>query len=155
MLVRKLDTIMLTANDLPTMELDTPMSGRSAGVRKEPPTVDGFYQTWDGTQPEKHIMYIRYWLFRTVADTQNAADEWRSFIAAAAIQINGQRVSAYQPEPNAEDVIGDATWRIANDASIWFMKNNVLVLITANQLPLTRSVARKIETKINAALSQP
>ncbi len=157
MLVRKLDAIILTADDLPTMELDAVTSGGSGGVRKEPPVVDGFRQSWNGTQPEEHI-YVDYWLFQTVADAQKAAAAWRRFIAADAIEINGKIESAYQPEPNAEDVIGDATWRVENDASIWFfVKNNLLVYITArrplvNQLPLTRSVARKIEAKIVAVL---
>ena len=72
---------------------------------------------------------------------------------------NGKMASVYQPEPSVEDVIGDATWRPANHASIWFAKNNVLVYVMDgsllhNQLTLTRSVARKIETKIAAALEK-
>ena len=70
---------------------------------------------------------------------------------------NGKMASVYQPEPSVEDVIGDATWRPANHASLWFVKNNVLVYVMDgsllhNQLTLTRSVARKIEAKINAGL---
>ena len=72
---------------------------------------------------------------------------------------NGKMASVYQPEPSAEDVIGDATWRIPNASSIWFVKNNVLVYVMDgsllhNQLTLTRSVARKIETKIEAVLEK-
>ena len=119
MLVRRLDAIILTADDLPTMEVDAVTSNGSGGVRKEPPVVDGFRQSWNGTQPEEHI-YVDYWLFQTVADAQKAAAAWRNFIAAAAVEINGKIESAYYPEPNAEDVIGDATWHPANDASIWF-----------------------------------
>ena len=67
--------------------------------------------------------------------------------------------SVYQPEPSVEDVIGDATWRPASHASLWFVKNNVLVYVMDgsllhNQLALTRAVARKIETKINAVLEK-
>ena len=159
MLVRKLDAVILTANDLPTMEINVSATRRRGGIAKQPPVVDGFKQSWDGTQPEEHIT-INYWLFQSVADAQKAAYEWRGLIASAAIEINGKIDSVYQPEPNAEDVIGDATWRPANSAHLWFVKNNVLVYIKrgnpfVDQLPLTRAVARKIETKINAVLNQP
>ena len=150
MLVRKLDAIILTADDLPTMEVDASSTLVIGGVRKQPPVVDGFIQTWDGTQPEEHI-FVNYWLFQSVADAQKAAEQWRNFLSSQAF---------YQPEPNAEDVIGDVTLRIPESVSLWFVKNNVLVYIMArrplvNQLTFTRSVARKIETKINAALNQP
>ena len=161
MLVRKLDAITLTANDLPTMTVENFLPGNVPfhGPSKEPPVVEALMHFWDGAQPEDNIT-VKYWLFQSVADAEKAADQWRNIIASLAIVINGEYDSAYQPEPNAEDVIGDATWRPANHSSIWFVKNNVLVHITAgsplvNQLPLTRSVARKIETKINAALNQP
>ena len=158
MLVRNLDAILLTVDDLPTMQVDTSSAFRVGGFANEPPTVDGFLHYWDGTQPQEHIA-VRYCLFRSVADAQTAADVWRNYIAAAAVEINGRIESAYQPEPNAADVIGDATWRIADGASIWFVKNNVLIYVMRRrpevyQLKLTRSVARKIEAKINAALNQ-
>ena len=159
MLVRNLDAILLTVDDLPTMEVDPTMNRRTGSVGKDPRAVDGFEQSWNGSQPEEHI-YVKYWLFSSVADAQTAADVWRNYIAAAAVEINGRIESAYQPEPNAADVIGDAAWRVADDASIWFVKNNVLVYIMARrpevyQLKLTRAVARKIEAKINTALNQP
>ena len=149
MLVRRLDPIILTANDLPTMQVDTSLSRRVGGFANEPPTVDGFLHHWNGTQPQEHIS-VRYCLFRSVAEAKKAAKQWQRFIGAEAF---------YEPEPNAEDVIGDATWRIPNKDSIWFVKNNVLIHVQArrpkiNQLALTRSVARKIEAKINAALNQ-
>ena len=120
------------------------------GIAKQPPVVDGFEQSWDGTQPEENIT-INYWLFQSVADAENALRQWCGRTASRGI---------HKPEPNAEDVIGDGTLRIPGSASIWFVKNNVLVYIKkgnplVNQLPLTRSVARKIETKINTALNQP
>ena len=149
MLVRKLNAVLLTTDDLPTMELDTSYAYPIIGHTEEPPIFDGFSQSWDGTQPEEHIT-MDYWLFRRVADAQKAADQWRGLLSSQ---------SFYQPEPNAADVIGDATWRIPNTSSIWFVKNNVLVHIKAgrpfiNQLRFTRSVARKVEAKINAALNQ-
>ena len=159
MLVRRLDAIILTANDLPTIAVDDfPANVPFRGASKEPPVVDAFIHSWDGTQPEEHIT-VRYWLFQSVADAQKATDQWRSILSSLAIVINGKIESVYQPEPNAEDVIGDATWRSANSAFLWFVKNNVLVYIMArrplvNQLTFTRSVARKIEAKINAVLEK-
>ena len=148
MLVRKLDAIILTRVDLPTMEEDAVIAGRRGGVVEQPPVVDGYQQSWNGTQPEEHI-YVNYWLFQTVADAQKAADQWRYFISSQ---------GDFQPEPTAAAVIGDATWRRPNRGSIWFVKNNVLVYIMArrpkvNQLALTRSVARKVEAKINGVLN--
>ncbi|MDE0686286.1 MAG: hypothetical protein OXI63_25445, partial [Candidatus Poribacteria bacterium] len=145
MLVRKLDAVILTANDLPTMQVDVSTADRRGGMAKQPPVVDGFSHSWNGTQPEERFN-IKYWLFQSVADARKAANHWQGFLASGGI---------YLPEPNAADVIGDATWRIPNNASIWFVKNNVLVYVRkgnpfVDQLPLTRSVARKIETKINA-----
>ena len=148
MLVRNLDAVMLTANDLPaTMELDVSSSFVISGKRKFPPIVDGFSQSWNSTRPEEHIS-VSYWLLRSVEDAKTAEGGWMGTLASAGI---------YLPEPRPEDVIGDATWRIENNASIWFVQNNVLVFIMGrrpkiNQLPFTRSVARKIEAKINAAL---
>ena len=149
MLVRKLNAIILTANDLPTMRVDTSSVFRIGGFAEEPSTVDGLLHYWDGTQPQEHIA-VRYCLFHSVADAKKAANQWQRFVGAEAF---------FEPEPNAEDVIGDATWRVPNKASIWFVKNNVLVHIMArrpkiNQLTLTRSVARKVEAKINAALNR-
>ena len=150
MLVRKLEAVMLTANDLPpTMELSVRSSFAISGKRKSPPIVDGFSQSWNSTRSEENI-YVSYWLLRSVEDAKTAAGEWMGTLASAGI---------YLPEPRPEDVIGDATWRIENDSSIWFVKNNVLVHIMGkspkiNQLPFTRSVARKIEAKINAASNQ-
>ncbi len=149
-LVRQLDAILLTADDLPTtMALDVSASFPIGGQRREQSVVDGFSQTWVGTQPKERIA-VNYWLFQSVADAQKAAELWQGPITPQGI---------YQPEPNADDVIGDATWRIPNRASIWFVKNNVLVFILAtrkpfDQLTFTRTVARKIETKINAVLEK-
>ena len=150
MLVRKLDAVLLTVNDLPTMEVDVSTTSRRGGMAKQPPVVDGFKQSWKGTQPEEHIT-INYWLFQSGADAENALRQWCGRAASRGI---------HRPEPNAEDVIGDGTLRIPGSASLWFVKNNVLVYamdgsLLHNQLTLTRSVARKIETKINTALNQP
>ncbi len=156
MLVGKLSAILLTTDDVPTMKLDPVVTGHRRGVVKYPPVLAGFEQSWNGTRPEE-LIYVNYWLFQSVRDAQKAADVWRSFIAAAAIEVNGRIESAYQPELNPEDVIGDATWRVAGAPEIWFVKNNVLVYIIGrrsqvDQRQLTRAVARKIEAKINAAL---
>jgi len=166
MLVTRLDAILLTADDLPTLELDPVYNNPIRGPIKEPPVVEGFTHSWNGDQPEEDIR-VRYWLFDSSDNAQKAADKWRSVIAQAGIKINGKRESAYQPEINSSDIIGDATWRVIDDGqgrsgnSIWFVKNNVLVYVMGgarpgiNQLPLTRAVARKIEAKIDAVLSKP
>ena len=144
-LVSKLNPVLLTANDLSTTTMGLGRSHPVAHRRVEPAFAEGFSQSWNGPQPEERIA-IRYWLFHSITDAQQAADKWRHHISALPV---------YKPEPNAEDVIGDATWRAG--ASIWFVKKNVLVYIMArnrrvNQLSLTRSVGRKIEAKIEAAL---
>ncbi len=145
MLVRELDAILLTADDLPTtMELDVSSTFPISGRMREPSVVDGFTQLWNGTQPQGP-MGVSYWLFQNVAEAQKASSHWRG---------------VYQPEPNAEDVVGDATWRVENNPSIWFVKNNVVVYIMIRRKPLvdqltfTRAVARKIEAKIDAALKK-
>ena len=158
MLVRSLDAVVLTAKDLPTLEEDLSVRRSMSGIEARPATVDGLDHSWDGSLPEEHIC-VRYWLFGSVAEARTAADSWRDFISAGTVEIDGRIESVYQPEPNAEEVIGDATWRPANSAPIWFVKSNVLVFIGAgrpevNQLPFTRSVARKIVAKIEAALPQ-
>lgn len=150
MLVRNLNAIILTAADLPTMKLDGSSTFRIRGLAKQPPVVYGFSQSWDRTQPEEYIT-VRYWLFRSVGGAKRAADKWRYYLGATA-------EFAFQPELNAKDVIGDATWRVKNEPDIWFVQNNVLVCImgkkaSGNQPPLTNAVARKIEARINAALN--
>lgn len=154
MLVRRLDAVILTVQDLPMMEVN---NGFLRGLYETPSIVKGLEQSWDGSQPEEHL-YVYYWLFGSVADAREAADKWRGLISARMVKVNGKWVHAYQREPTAADVIGDATWRVENHASIWFVKNNVLIYIIArrpkvNQSVLTRKVARKIEAKINGVLN--
>ena len=149
MLVRELNTVMLTANDLPIMKLDTSSSFTLPGLGKQPPVADGFTHYWKGIQPKERIT-ISYWLLRSVDEAKKAAEDWRHFLASQ---------GSYEPEPNPEDVIGDATWHIEKDSSLWFVKNNVLVHVMGGnpfvyQLTLTRTVARKIVAKIDAALNQ-
>lgn len=158
-LVRKLNAVFLPANDLSTttMGLNTGVSRPLNYRGGKPPFAEGFSQSWNGPQPQERIA-IRYWLFGSIADTQRAADQWRWTHSPLGVEVNGKIEPILQPEPTAADVIGDATWRPANKSSIWFVKENVLVYIQArrpkvNQLPLTRSVARKIEAKINAVLT--
>ena len=77
-----------------------------------------------------------------------------------------QHLTNYYPESNSEEVIGDATLgyipkkpEIHNITQLWFTKNNVLVYISidgypSDHLAFARSVARKIEGKIEAVIQK-
>ncbi|MCD6505104.1 hypothetical protein J7M22_00635 [Candidatus Poribacteria bacterium] len=154
MYVTRLDSIILTEDDLPNLKLTQAVPIR--GAWKEPPCLAGFHQYWDGNKEEEHIG-VRYWLFDTIRNAQKAADKWRFAIAQGAVIIDGKPDSIYQPETDPNAIIGDKTWR-AYDC-IWFVKANVLVHVSGqsliDQLSFTRMVARKIEAKISAELNKP
>ena len=163
LLVKKLPDILLTAHDLPTMEMDLRHSyHRPLGPRgnaPQPPAVDRLEQEWEweGLQAKKSID-VTYWLFKSVADAQEAGSRWTQLYA-----------EPYMPEPIRAEVIGDATWYPVGNAAgridsvhLWFAKNNVLVSLyirqgspKGDQRPLARSLARKVVTKIEAASAQP
>ena len=148
-----LDPVILTQDDFPTMRLMK--NSRLDGFPKEASIIVGCEQRWRENQ-----LIIRYYLFHSGYAAQKAwKNPWGYRVAAT--------VSNFHPELNPDDVIGDATWRYIprrqteriNDIEILFVKNNVAVLIMANgtpsnQLQFARDVARKIEAKITAVLSQ-
>lgn len=147
--IKNLKTITLTPNDLPSIPMGEALRGHDRDT--QPQTVDNFFQRASG-------LMIKYHLFASVGDAQQAADKWRSNIVAAGIVVEGEWDSIYQPEPSAEDVIGDATWRAENTASLWILKNNVVIYVkdfkyTSDRLSVTRAVARKIVAKIDSALT--
>ena len=145
--VVRLDPIILKKDDLPMMRL-------TSTRRSDLPTEDsagpvGFHQGWDGRQ-----LFVRYYLLNSPSTAQKAATEGWTWRFAGLPNIH--------PELNPEDVIGDATWHYIRDGqdeetNVMFVKNNVLVHITASghpshRLQFVRDVARKIEAKIEAVL---
>ena len=148
--VMRLDPVILTQDDLPTMRL---MKNRRLNrFPEESSILVGCEQRWNVNQ-----LIVRYYLFPSEYTAQKVwKNAWGYRVATPA---------KFQPELNPEDVIGDATWhhipqrqmaRI-NDTEILFVKHNVAVLIIANGHPsnqpqFVRDVARKIEAKIEAIL---
>ena len=145
--VVRLDPIILKADDLPMMRLtstrrsDSPTEGASGPV--------GFHQQWDGRQ-----LIVRYYLFGSSSAAKVGAATGGTWRVASPPDSH--------PERNPENIIGDATWhypprREDPDTDMAFVKNNVLVHITASghpsyRLQFVRDVARKIEAKIEAIL---
>lgn len=154
--VVRLDPVILTQGDLPKMRLTSSRRGSrpSSGVPSmDFPVIVEFEQGWNGNQ-----LTVGYWLFDSSYTAKKAADEYTFRMVAG--------VPDYQPESNPEDIIGDATWRIIpkrwwekDRTDLWFVKNNVVVYVSADgqspdQLQFARDVARKIEAKIKAVLPQ-
>ena len=151
--IMRLDPVILTQGDLPTMQLVK--NSRLDGFTKESSIIVGCEQRWSGNQ-----LSVRYYLFHSESTAQKAwKNPWGYPVAAVG--------SSFHPELNSEDIIGDATWRYIpkrwregiNDIEILFVKSNVAVLIMANghpshQLQFVRDVARKIEAKIAAELEK-
>lgn len=152
--VVKLHPVILTSENLPTMRLTS--SDRNSrptirGPALESAVIVEFEQQWNGNQ-----LIIEYWLFDAAYTAKKAAEAYRFRIVAS--------TPNYHLERNPGYVIGDATWHVSPKrwsenwtTELYFVKNNVLVYITAkghpsNQLRLVRDVARKIEAKINAVL---
>lgn len=136
--VMSLHSILLTQDDLPTMQLT---NERSSNPTKGSSHIVEFKQLWS------EELVILYFLFTSTSAAQKAAPPLFP------------DVEGYRPEPNPEEVIGDATWRVGKPPGIYFVKHNVLVYVLverppAHRLPFARDVARKIEAKIEAVLSQ-
>ena len=151
--VMRLDPVILTQNDFPTMRLME--SCRLDRFPKESSIIVGCEQRWSENQ-----LIIRYYLFHSGTAAQKAWENpWGYPVAAT--------VSNFHPELNPENVIGEATWHYIprrqteriNDIEILFVKHNVAVLVMANgtppnQLQFVQDVARKIEAKITAVLEE-
>lgn len=153
--VVKLHPIILTPEDLPTMQLTS--SDRNSRPTTRGPTLESaaiveFEQRWNENQ-----LIVEYWLFDAAYTAKKAAETYRFRRVAG--------TSNHDLERNPEEVIGDATWHLRPmrrwaphwTTELYFVKNNVIVYITAKghpstQLWLVRDVARRIEAKINAAL---
>ena len=155
--VVKLHPVILTPEDLPTMQLTSSDSNRrptTRGPTLESAVIVEFEQRWNENQ-----LIVEYWLFDAAYTAKKAAETYRFRRVAGTSNHNLDR--------NPEEVIGDATWHLRPmrrwaphwTTELYFVKNNVLVYITAkghpsNQLRRVRDVARKIEAKINAASNQ-
>ena len=140
--VMRLDPVILTQDDLPTMRLtkNEPISRPT----KESSVIAKSEQFWNEGQ-----LTVYYYLLRSTSDAKQAA--FPPFPAKP----------VFRPEPNPKEVIGDATWRVRTSlvTYIYFVKNNIEVHImleghSSNQLQPARDVARKIESRIAAILEK-
>lgn len=146
------DTILLTLDDLYRIGLTK--RNRIYRLPSYPylSVIAGFQQGGSG------YLTIQYWLFDASSTAKKAAEvQWTWTFAGRA---------DFQPEPNPEDVIGDATWRNIyrspreweNDKTdICFVKYNLLVSVRASghgHLEYTRDIARHIDSKIEAVLKK-
>lgn len=137
--VMSLHPVLLTQDDLPTMQLMK--SKRNNSPTRELSRIVEFEQLWS------EELVILYFLFNSTSAAQKAASPLFP------------DVEGYRPEPNPKEVIGDATWRVEKPLGIYFVKHNVLVYVLvkghpSHRLPFARNVARKIETKITAVLEK-
>ena len=150
--VMRLDPVILTQDDLPTMQLKE--NRRLDRFPEESSIIVGCEQRWIRNQ-----LIVRYYLLHSVDAAQKVWKNPRGYRVAGP--------ASFDPELNPENVIGDATWHYTpkrqteriNDTEILFVKHNVAVLIMANghpssQLQFAREVARKIEAKITAVLPE-
>lgn len=136
--VMSLRPVLLTQDDLPTMQLT---NERSSSPTKELSRIVEFEQLWN------EELVILYSLFNSSSAAQKAASPLFPDVVG------------YRPEPNPKEVIGDATWHVEKPPGIYFVKHNVRVYVLvkghpSQRLPFTRDVARKIEAKITAVLPQ-
>lgn len=136
--VMSLHSVLLTQDDLPTMQLTNERSSRPT---KGLSHIVEFKQLWS------EELVILYFLFNSTSAAQKASPPLFP------------DVEGYRPEPNPKEVIGDATWRVEKPPGIYFVKHNVLVYVLvkghpSHRLPFARNVARKIEAKITAVLEK-
>ncbi len=150
--VMRLDPVILTQDDLPTMRLME--TKRLDRFPEESSIIVGCEQRWIRKQ-----LIVRYYLLHSADAAQKVwKNPWGYRVAGPA---------KFDPELNSKNIIGDATWHYTpqrqteriNDIEILFVKHNVAVLIMANdhpsnQLQFVQDVARKIEAKITAVLPQ-
>ena len=150
--VMRLDPVILTQDDLPTMRLME--TKRLDRFPEESSIIVGCEQRWIRKQ-----LIVRYYLLHSADAAQKVwKNPWGYRVAGPA---------SFDPELNPGNVIGDATWHYTpkrhteriDDTEILFVKHNVAVLIMANdhpsnQLQFVQDVARKIETKITAVLEK-
>ena len=150
-LVKKLDPVILTEDDLPSMQVTSIIETFTPEVS----AITEFNQGWS------RDLSIKYWLLDTADTANKVASSGVHHISA--VEVN------WQPEPNPEDIIGDATWRHISwirrehvSTQIVFVKSNALVHISTgelspnqlHQLQFARDIARKVEAKIETVLEK-
>ncbi|HIE28606.1 TPA: hypothetical protein EYP66_15110 [Candidatus Poribacteria bacterium] len=156
-MIEHLDSIQLTDDEMPVpARLSSSRPILSPTSPAEPECLAGFCDRWwIDNRPGKNVA-IHYWIFDSPKDADLAAVKGRRYISARSIYIDGKWESVYQPETELEGMFGDKTFSWQNN--ILFVKSNVLVLVSEPgqqvELETIRSIARKIEAKLDAVLKK-
>jgi len=154
-MIKRLDLIKITDDEMPvSARLSSSRPILSPTSPADPECLDGWCDRWwIDNKPGKNVA-IHYWIFESPKDAEQVAVEGRKYLSARSIYIDGKWESIYQPETDTESVFGDKTWSWKNN--ILFVKSNVVVLVSEPglqvELATIRSIARKIEEKIDTAL---
>ena len=155
-MIKHLDSIKLTDDEMPvSARLSSSRPILSPTSPADPECLAGRCDRWwIDNKPGKNVA-IHYWIFKSPQDAEQAAIEGRKYLSARAIYIDGKWESVYQPETELEGMFSDKTWSWKNN--ILFVKSNVAVLVSEPgqqvELAIIRSIARKIEEKIDIALN--
>lgn len=155
-MIKDLDSIKLTNDELPvSARLSSSRPILSPMSPAEPKCLAGYCDRWwINSEPGKNVA-IHYWIFASPQDAEQVAVEGRKYLSARSIYLDGKWESIYQPETKIESMFGDKTWSWKNN--ILFVNSNVVVLVSEPgqqvELAIIRSIARKIEAKIDIALN--
>jgi len=152
-MIEYLDLIKITNDEMPVpARLSSSRPILSPISPADPECLAGCCDRWwIDNKPGKNVA-IHYWIFASPQDAEEVAVKGRNYISARSMYLDGKWESVYQPETNNEGMFGDKTWSWKN--SIFFVKGNVIVLVSEPgqqvELATIRSIARKIEEKIDA-----
>jgi len=156
MTVKYLRSIRITAEEMPiqNMWLSSSRPIKSPTAPSEPWSLAGWCDRfWIDKKPGENVA-VRYWIFESVEQAEEAATEGRKRLSAKMIYVDGKREPIYQMATEPEDVIGDVTWRANNN--ILFVKSNVVVLVSESgrnvDVDTIRKIAKSIEEKIQSVL---
>ena len=156
-MIEHLDSIKLTDDEMPVpARLSSSRPILSPTSPAKPECIAGCCDRWwIDNRPGKNVA-IHYWIFESPQDADLAAVKGRRYISARAIYIDGKWESVYQPETELEGMFGDKTWSWKNN--ILFVKGNAVVLVSEPgqqvELETIRSMARRIEAKLDAVLNK-
>jgi len=157
-MIKILDSIKLTNDEMPVparLSSSRPILSPASPSKSRPKCLAGWCDRWwINNEPGKNVA-IHYWIFESPQDAKQVAVEGRKYLSARSIYIDGKWESIYQPETKIESMFGDKTWSWKNN--ILFVKNNAVVLVSEPgqqvELETIRSIARKIEEKLDTALN--